>query len=881
MPLIHKLLSGSGAGLYLPFALSRLRALQALDKEGNFAQSFSVPGYDIRVRQNGQQQFINITATGGSYFEFFATGKPVVTGTVTDDISGPSESFKAVVVGVDLGVANGVVTTDPQILGGKRTLDTSQVSLLGQQAQVNLANEPNACITTPLTKTAGPFPRLLYKSWAPMHSNTGVFIQSYSTQPSIDGGASSNVERDVSYDVPFAFSYGKQFIRYAYLAGASDWPRANAIQVVTDPTFGTREFAIYVDSFNQFWVFPTSVIKSGERGPKTDDNIDPLYVKGVAPVFPGWVFQPAGSFKAFFAANGTDPLVEYPDYDWHPHPDGTRLCAVVWKRVEVAYDGGYFTGLPGAMGTPADAFTNILFNSGYGGAQNITLGSDTGTTRYLIAPGLVESTIAITITGPNPQDFSVSGETTVVRDPETAQFATMLAGYVWHDIPDPYGGTVNVASRGDLCVVDNELYWDNTTITGLFPFATYVKNLTTAKDVIPLPMVRLNDFDMRTLSFVVQNQTSSANPVVQNLRTGYPAGSSGTGPTVPDDGHLHRKLPATINVNWVIAHPQVAVYTFAKLREWLYPPGIPDAQKLSTAQQTVSDSRASQSGMQFLPLNDATSWDATIRNWVSEGLGYTTGTYSLTTAQEAFYFNVLGEYGDMIYITSPRFGFYAYANDMEAKMRKHARSVFFSHPGGSWAYFDSSIIYNKNGTTTGLAFYDSLTPFDASLLSMCVFDRVHLVSGKLSLDTSFIELYNKALTNSRGANIVTEVLNVISAGDLTPTFSKGAYTYTVLPGTTPDDDGKQYQWLELSAQYPNGDTYYIHDPTYITGAPEQGSVAYGSENTNSLAGFGGRNLFDQTMDALWASAPAYVGNVAIPAESFGRLAFSTPTLVVT
>lgn len=874
--LVNKILRGDNAGLYLPFGLSRLRAMRGRDGE-YLTQRFMLDGYDIRVSKGPSYAVVSIIQGGGAYFEFFSSGKPVVTETV-DGV----EQFKTITVGVTVGASAGAATTDPQILGGKRESFTATVSAIGQEHQVNLVNEPNAALTVGTETPKSKFPRLLYESWAPMHSNTLIFTRHFSRQASVSGGFASNLERDVTYDVPYGMSTGKTFIKYAYLFGAADWPRACGLQTVTDVTFGKREFAVYVDASSQFWVFPTSVIPSGARGPSTTlDLIPNLYVRGIAVTFPSWAFHATSEFKTTFSGGGLAATLELPEIDWKLHPDGTKACAVVWKRVPLTYDSAYFTGLAAGSVDPAAAFTATKGAAGYAWAAGIAYPADTD--RYLLAPGLLETTIHITLTGPNPEDFTLSGATSTLRDPETCPFGTLLAGYVWHDIPDPFGSATPVAHRGNLCVLDTEAFWKPTDSAFSLSFLNMVKNLTTGLDVIPVNTSRINDFDMKTLSFA--GEATSLSTYLQDIpiRTGYPVGTSGTGSTTPDDGHLHKKLPATTSATFSVGHPQTVIWTFAKVREVLYPVGIPDAQKLSWSDLTPAAARATVAALTSFPMNDTSDWSThtELRNWLASSLKYTATTYTLSTTSEiAFYNQILSALYEMMFLLVPRFGFYLYANLAMQTMRKHPRSILFAHPNGTWAYFDTSIIYNKNGITLPRAFYDTLSMFDVAKLSVALFDRLHLVTSGGTLDASFIDTYNKALTSSRGSNIITETTLPLSASDFTPTFTAGSYNYTVPMGTTIDDDGKVFTWLELAAHFPTGDTYYIHDLGYITGAPEQGAVAYGSESTASPTSFGGGNFFDQSMDAAWTTGPGYTGSFSNPTIDFGRCAFSTPTLIV-
>lgn len=69
---VHKLLRGANAGLYLPFALGRLRAMEAIDPEGFFSEQYLIGGYFVRIRQAREERYIDISAVLASY-EFFTS----------------------------------------------------------------------------------------------------------------------------------------------------------------------------------------------------------------------------------------------------------------------------------------------------------------------------------------------------------------------------------------------------------------------------------------------------------------------------------------------------------------------------------------------------------------------------------------------------------------------------------------------------------------------------------------------------------------------------------------------------------------------------------------------------------------------------------------
>jgi hypothetical protein len=160
---------------------------------------------------------------------------------------------------------------------------------------------------------------------------------------------------------------------------------------------------------------------------------------------PGWVWVPATRLKTHWALHGDTGLADFPEYDWKVHPDGTKA---VRRRVREAghrVDPAFTTG--GAI-SAANTYYTL-----YTGMAKRALGSNTAGTRGTCAPGLIEVAITIAITGPNPQDFTLTVTPTTLRDPAATDYCTLFAGYLSdQDI-------AGAGSRGDLCVWDVERYY--------------------------------------------------------------------------------------------------------------------------------------------------------------------------------------------------------------------------------------------------------------------------------------------------------------------------------------------------------------------------------------------------------------------------------------
>lgn len=403
-----------------------------------------------------------------AYFEFFTTGKPIVSG-------------KFACIGVVATLEQGALTLTPGIRTGARAAHGQLISLVERPFQVQLIDEPVAELP-PATKILQrpKYFNTLYQTWAPLHSHTGVHLTSYnhgrfttslvrtndqaSTEafanvlPGMHGSFSAHATRDVGFDQWFQVGYKDRPIASVVLNDETatpppDWPRASGVQTVVDEQWGTRQFAIYIDAFSQVSVFPTSQI-SGTPDAALDQNINKKYVKLVAPTLPAWVYAMSERFRDWYTAHASTGLVNFPENDWTINHLGTKACSVVYKRTAVIFDSAFWnTGVTGGTFSASDFGNYRDSYTGYGYRHESSVSGTAGQTRYISATGLLELGINITLTGANDEDFTLAITCTTVRDPETTDYCTLFAGYVWYDMVD------GSAAAGDLCVWDIERYY--------------------------------------------------------------------------------------------------------------------------------------------------------------------------------------------------------------------------------------------------------------------------------------------------------------------------------------------------------------------------------------------------------------------------------------
>jgi hypothetical protein len=618
---------------------------------------------------NKEDLTVRIFPRDSFLFEFFTTGYPVSSGSITAPGFGTRTTVKAACIGVDVELDMNAIQITPRINKGMRSVDGTQLSVVQRPFQIQLINEP-VCYPIKTEAFGRPkYHKALYRSYAPLHSHTGVHITSYNwglpdanygslgppltfftADPYGHTGAAQPLDsfnlRDVGFDVPFMQGDRDNPVQFGLLNdGTVDWPRSTGVMTVTDPTWGTREFAIYIDAFSQFSTFPTGDIGAPNG---SIQNVQASHTRTVKPTLPGWVYQMASRFIDYYAAHSDPGLTAFAEIDWKVHPDGTKACAVVYSRVGPAvWDTTYFTAL---SAYPALSSLGALARCGLNSGDNTN-------PRYVYGTGLLEVTISITLTGPDPNDYTFTvSDAVAIRDPNTADYCTLLAGYTYHDIPNTTGGFY--AKRGDMCVWDIERYYRygpidpyyslSNLLSGVVLSSIYteddtkrtlysLKNLTSNQELQTLPgfpsgvisnipepyngniwpqdqfdtnwsllQTQFLDFNMETLSYVmkltVQLPSQDHDSGVQFLFNNNQLNAGSAGPEL--------KEPRAIS------HTSVAVYTFNQLRKQLFPNTMPlEAQVVSKA-ALANDFRFSYVlGAQwiFMPLQDNPDW--TVTSW--------------------------------------------------------------------------------------------------------------------------------------------------------------------------------------------------------------------------------------------------------------------------
>ena len=918
--IVHKILLGQGAEKHLPFAMARLAEMQRIDPNGVFTQRYVIEGYYITIQQLPAAKHIWIISLGEAYFEFQTTGLPVEYWAF-DQGGITGQAYKVGVVGVS--ISKGVATA--KLLSGQRVGSPGAIeaSRIRRQSQVVLLDEPvHYYSVTANTKVTQHYPRMIYDSWAPLHPHTGLHFHSYHnfwqiiTVHTLLGSFSSPFLRDIGYDVTWEDNVNFEPLREADLLDPADWARSAGIQLVVSEQYGSSEFAIYIDAFDQVSVFPVSQIGPvASSGGSPLQNVDPIYVKHARVPFPSWCYKKTQTFKSWYDTWKTDTsykatgLFDFPEYDWKVHPDGTKMCSVVYEHEQAVFNSSYFSPFatditsqgPGTYFPDQTSFD--VMNAYTMGVTSLSSGAQTpGDPFYTSAPGLVEISIDIVLIGPNPGDFTLDLVCTELRRPTTSQYCTFLAGYCWYDIKaTTYTDELPVydARRGDLCVLDIECYGrlsdgkaadlyslkDLTTSTEIRTFGA--SSVFTAGSLFSgIPSVLAYNFE--TLSFVFKYRN-------EEITT--------------DSGYTKRTL-----------HFGVSVYTLNRYRHTFFPTSMSAGAQTNITDKVDVDMRAAIvtefGALDLMPLNDLADWTdsrmqrlrerycraltktaaetygvyagnptpyanqdiaGTPRTMSNPGYKYwKTGTYDFAapTSDDYNWYEEVVRHGllrpyILFDLETPRPGWWQYTGQLIQRCEINPHTTFFTHPNGTWAFFNQSLLYNKNGihiVTLGNAGLGT-NEWDVTNMEHCIFDKVHFSvwsAGGIAttIDTTFMDLYNQSITNGEADGTLIDNSQQIALLDMRVTFTLG---------TIADIFDGLITYAQMQITWPTGYNAYYRELGYFSGTKGAGGRSF------DAAMIGGSQ--DLSLSTLWKDDPADGATLVSPEVQHTPITFSTCVMI--
>lgn len=439
---VHKILKGIGAEKYLPFALSRLRALEkTYGAKGFFTQKYEVSGYKISVRQQPPFQYLEIT--GGIFpgFEWFCSNHVDGYFFATPGYryfelppEAPVQGF-GYVQGHGLRVAfkpgdgkekktkvgkpnplfshNIPPEGDPEKWAAKSIYDVSVPSNTKSKDYFKAwaswqmqwiceyqwfpNNKPDEMLMTCWGTSTG---RLALAGWGDYHWGDviGGYFPPY----------------DVFIDLPpelYSANSGLKGGLGPYL-GDNCWFRRGAMQEVTHETYGKRRYFILGDNKGRLHVYPVKAYWNDPQyymflariGGLLSGASRTIKFKTVTPNYPPWV--------SLSPVNVRDDLLWW---NWVFNKDATK--AVTTALHEEKREGYFFYTDESIANNPHDltlqrAFLDRDYNDDPKYPARFGTGKK-GSSPRVLTPGLLEISIKIELTGEEEMDFEVS--TTLLR----------------------------------------------------------------------------------------------------------------------------------------------------------------------------------------------------------------------------------------------------------------------------------------------------------------------------------------------------------------------------------------------------------------------------------------------------------------------------------
>lgn len=811
---------------------------------------------DVTIDLRGRSVFIKIIPLDQFEFEFMTSGYPVVTQAVAQDGVG-FLAYRGLCIGVSVSALHGVVTARSRVRLRRRTAVSragDDISQIGRGYMVGMLSEPVVLPDARIAFSRWRYPRNLFESWAPHHGHTGVHWRdtqrAENNNPNLvvpqpnPGGLLQHSLRDAGIDVPYEDNTSRDVLRAAYIRGVADWPRADGLQKVTDNTYGTHEFAIYVDAFNVFNIFPTAAIGPLIPGNPYGQNVDELYVQRKTLTFGGWVYRPTTKLKDYFSVippsitTADQALMDFPEIDWKFNHLGTKAAAVVYEREDFTNDTTYWAAEQGPTPFTGTDFTNLTQTMGVGSRHNLGKSVGYNETRHFVATGILEVTISITITGPNLEDYNATVNVVEKRRPTTATRCALAVGYVWHDCftnnKDAAGNRIKLASAGDFVTLDVERWGSG----AQFP-ASYgqdeesyalsrranilsLRNVDTDQEYLSLKSAQVLGVDFNTLSFAfMANILSEKNHGVYPTKAGYTPAN----PTTKQDMYRY-------DFAVMIVHSGL-------IKDFIFPetmePQRRDAiiAKYAESGRTYVNAKALETpAWMYVPLQGSTGMDGwsdtginNYRRWWAYNNGYktlSTGAYDANIEGKIFglWGQEMGDDNHMFVCTSPRWGWSCYSSVICSHMMMNAGHTFYAHPNGTWTFYSDSFIYDNQmiQPSGGLALIvNTIDSYDPTKLEHVIFDKIHfemrLASGGAlgKADHSFVGLYNKAVRSALAAQKLEENIFPIERANQIATFTTEAVDWgTPINGLTylkvvATWGSKVWRYTEHGVQ---GGTYY-------------------------------------------------------------------------
>ena len=403
MAFLHKLIEGGEQ--WLPFAMSRLRALRPLFTGKNASQTFTMPdGAEVRVAISGEEEYVRISG-GGPAYEFFTSehvtlgaevpegypgkfnpgsgtrivgksAKPIFSDTFAPDPIDP-KWWKPADPWLDFS------TTGAQSIVENKKFFRTWASWQQEKNQEHVW-WPNNGSKALVTSTQGIAQGSL--------SQCGWF--GLAGPPPLYGSFS-----DVGYDVPPAYYSPKITAVGAPALEGEVWWRRAAVYSAASDEFGSRKFFIMTDSHGRFHVYPVKAYQNTETGASGYAYLflPPNKFKTYTPDYPDWVYRPA-----------VGSPVDFSGFVWTFNKDATKAVTTPFHRAagELWHP---VVSNPEDLAPILDITKKPIYRDfGVVGRPITTV--PTGTTHVCAddTPGLFEIGINIALTGLGDMEFDVT-----------------------------------------------------------------------------------------------------------------------------------------------------------------------------------------------------------------------------------------------------------------------------------------------------------------------------------------------------------------------------------------------------------------------------------------------------------------------------------------
>ena len=464
----HKLIIGGEQ--YLPFARSRIKALQATGLE-YASQRFEVDGASVGVRITPGHEYISLSGGGGANYEFMTPGGQGAGATYAG-------FFSRFAYAVNVSLSGGAFRATPTGSTAEAPSPTGKqwpYSNLPQDARLyaphknfwqiqhvvehayypSILNNANVRKLDP-TKT-------LTNSWCASSQLVNLRREALYERQQFSNFQTFTAHRppriyDVVYDIaPALFDKSKAFPeKQTGLVPDADWYKSASVRVVTHPTFGTRTFIILNDISQNFHAYPivdpdfSLTTGSPYLSQLIKTNVQAQFKKTAAAIFPVWARYKTpnigdGSARSWLlngGGGGRQYLRKFPQYKWVFNSTGTKTACVAYEDL------------------PAPIIPANNFNPPASGITFQTSHSEDSDGLPFVAsfeslPGLVEMDVAITLTGLNPEDFTFGLSSAQVIQPSLSNKFILAVDYSWGKKP---GGAANGTNLDDLMVMTLEHY---------------------------------------------------------------------------------------------------------------------------------------------------------------------------------------------------------------------------------------------------------------------------------------------------------------------------------------------------------------------------------------------------------------------------------------